>query len=71
MFGGFEGDAFFEGDFEGGDVLEVGGEGGEVIGIVPCPRGTALVVVQEDPTESFDVGSYKTTISLVWIELYF
>jgi len=64
LFGGFEGSALFEFDFEGGNILEVGGEGGEMVGVVPCPGGTALVIVQEDPTESLDVGCDEATISI-------
>jgi hypothetical protein len=60
LFGGAEGVAFGKCDFDVRNLLKIGGEGGEMVGVVPCPGWTALVIVEEYPAESFDVVLYES-----------
>lgn len=43
--------------------MEVGGERGEMVWIVPCPGGTSLIIVEENPAKSFDVVFYQAIVS--------
>jgi len=60
---GLERYAFGKGNFEVGDLFKVGSERGEMVRVVPCPGRTSLVVIEEDPTESFHVVIYKPIVS--------
>jgi hypothetical protein len=63
LFGGFEGGAFRKGDVEVGDLFKIGGERGEMVGVIPSPGRTSLVIVEQDPAESFDIVLYDSMVN--------
>jgi len=48
--------------------LEVGSERREMIRIVPCPGGTSLIIVEENPAKSFDIVFYQAIVSGVYLK---
>ena len=39
-----------------------------MVGIVPCPGGTSLIIIEENPAKSFDIVFYQAIVSGVFLE---